>query len=89
MAAQTAVSVVRENLGSLTLHIFTFSAVTGTDTFASGLPNVVSYWAQATDTSMGTAIAREGVNVSNSSGTFTFAVGQAAIPVTLFVVSKS
>lgn len=88
MAAQTAATTIRENVGSLTLHIFTFTAVTGADTFASGLPNVVAYWAQANNAG-GTTTTATGVNVLNASGTFTFQVGFATTPVILFVVSKS
>jgi len=61
----------RESVGSLTLYIFTLTSVADTDTFASGLGgNVAGYWANAI-TNEGTA-GDEGVNVANSSGTFTF-----------------
>lgn len=88
MAVQTAATTIRENLGSLTLHIFTFTAVTGADTFASGLPNVVGYWAQDTNAG-GTTVVDAGINVLNAAGTFTFQPGLAASPVTLFVVSRT
>jgi len=61
----------RESLGSLTLLIFTLTTVADTETFASGLgSNVIGYWANAI-TNESTA-GDEGVNVANSSGTFTF-----------------
>lgn len=89
MAALTAASVIRENIGSLTLHIVNFSAVTGADTYASGLgTNVVSFWANQQG-NVGTTTTGIGVNVLNSSGTFTFASGTAAAAVNLFIVSKS
>lgn len=88
MAAQSAATTTRENVGSLTLHIFTFTAVTGADTFASGLPNVIGFWATA-QANVGTTVVGAGVNVINSSGTFTFAGNVAASPITLYVVSKS
>lgn len=61
----------RESLGSLTLHIVNSASVAEGDTYASGLgTNVVGYWANAvTDES---TAGDEGVNVANSSGTFTF-----------------
>lgn len=88
MAALTAATTIRENVGSLTLHIFTFTAVTGADTFASGLPNVIAYWAGGNNAG-GTTTTGNGVNVLNSSGTFTFQVGFATEPVTFFVLSKT
>lgn len=88
MAAQTAATTTRENVGSLTLHIFTFTSVTGADTFASGLPNVIGFWANDAFQG-GTTTTGIGINVSNSSGTFTFMLGTAASAVTLYVVSKT
>lgn len=88
MAVQTAASTSRENVGSLTLNIFTFTSVTGADTFASGLPNVIGFWAQGT-LAGGTTVTVSGVNVNNSSGTFTFTTNLAAVPVTLYVISKT
>ena len=87
MAAQTAATTTRENVGALTLHIFTFTAVTGADTFASGLPNVVGFWANST-LNGGTTLVT-GCGISNSSGTFTFQMPVAATAITLYVVSKS
>lgn len=89
MAAQTPATTLRENVGSLTLHIFTFTAVTGADTFASGLgTQVVSSIAQAT-LAGGTTTGIAGVSATNASGTFTFTTNLAATPVTLWVLSKS
>lgn len=88
MAAQTAATTIRESLGSLTLHIFTFTSVTGADTFASGIPGIQS--AIATSTLAGgttTGVSGVGVNVSGS--TITFTTNLAAIAVTLWVLSKS
>lgn len=87
MAAQTAASIVRESLGSVTLMLYRFTTVTDGDTFASGLgTNVVgnAYWANAeADETAGD----EGVNVANSSGTFTFGLKTAGA-VTLFVLAR-
>lgn len=88
MAALTAASVKRENVGSLTLHIFNFSAVTGADTFASGLPNVIGYW-PVSHFQGGTTTTGNGISVLNASGTFTFCVGTAASDVDLYVVSRT
>lgn len=87
MAAQTApTNTLRESLGSLILLIYPFTSVATTDTFASGLStSVVGFWANAT-TDEGTD-GDEGVNVSNSSGTFTFALKTAG-PVTLYVLAR-
>lgn len=66
----TLSTTVRESSGSLTLFIFTLTTVADTETYASGLTNIVGYWANAI-TNEGTA-GEEGVNVAESSGTFTF-----------------
>ena len=61
----------RKSAGDMTLFIFTLTTVADTETFASGLgSNVLGYWANAI-TNEGTQ-GEEGVNVANSSGTFTF-----------------
>lgn len=89
MAVQTAATVVRTNLGAVTLHIFTFTAVTGADTFVSGLgTQVIGSIAQAT-LAGGTTTGVAGVSATNSSGTFTFTCNLAATPVTLWVLSNS
>ena len=69
MAAQTAATTIRESLGSLILFIFTFTSVADADTFASGLgTSVKGYWANSESAE---TAGDEGVNVTNSSGTFT------------------
>jgi hypothetical protein len=89
MSALTAASINQENIGSLTLHIVNFTAVTGADTYASGLgTNVVSFWATSKFNG-GTTTTGNGISVSNSSGTFTFCMGTAATAATLFIVSRS
>lgn len=88
MAALTAATTTRTNVGAVTLHIFTFTAMTGADTFASGLGTaVVGFWAQNTNPGGSTLVT--GVNVSNSSGTFTFQNSVAATPITLYVISTT
>ena len=64
----TLSSTLRESTGSLTLFIFTLTSVADADTYASGLTAVVGYWAnsEASETA-----GEEGVNVTESSGTFT------------------
>lgn len=87
MAALTAATTTRENVGSLTLLMFTFTTVSDTDTFASGLStNVVNYWAQTQADTVTQASA--GFNVTNSSGTFTFYPGENSLAATLFVLAK-
>jgi hypothetical protein len=89
MAAQTAASgyPIRENVGSLTLYVVKFTSVSTTDTYASGLgTNVVGYWANA-ENDEGTD-GDEGVNVANSSGTFTFALKTAGV-VYLYILART
>ena len=76
----------RESLGSLTLLRFVLTTVADTETFASGLgSNVFGYWANAI-TNEGTQ-GDEGVNVAESSGTFTFYL-QTTGTVHLYVLAR-
>lgn len=88
MGAVSASSVLRENVGSLTLHIVTFANTTDDgDTWASGLPNVVGFWANGTDDA--TTQGNTGIDVSESSGTFTFNLGEDNRSFTLYVLSRT
>ena len=76
---------LRESLGSLTLHIAKSTSVADGDTYASGLPNVVGFWANGeADETAGD----EGINVSESAGTFTFGLKTTAA-VTLYALSRT
>lgn len=87
MAALTAATTTRENVGSLTLMIYTFTSVADTDTFASGLgTNVVSYWDQ--ETSNVSTQASAGGAITNSSGNFTFYPGEDSNSWVLFVLAR-
>lgn len=88
MAALTPSSVIRENIGSSTLHIVKFTAVTGDDTWASGLSTGVIGFLPVLNLAGGSTLVC-GANATESSGTFTFQVSVAAKPLTLYVVSKS
>ena len=88
MAVQTAAATYRESLGSLTLLVFNFTSVTGADTFVSGLPNVIGYWA-VSHFNGGTTTTGNGISVVNSSGTFTFCLGTAATNVDLYVITRT
>lgn len=79
-------SPIREKWGSLQLHIITFSNIDDENTYASGISNVVGYWANATDAA--TDHHNAGIGVTESSGTFTFEVGEAARTGMLYVLSK-
>lgn len=71
MAEATRTRTEQHSMGDLTLYVATFSSIADTNTYASGLGgNVVAWWAQleANESTQGD----EGVNVANSSGTFTF-----------------
>lgn len=86
MAALTAATTLRENTGSMTLLIFTFTSVLTGDTFASGLgTNVISQWYQMTSI---TTQASAGSSVSNSTGTFTIKPGEDSNSGILFVLAR-
>ena len=87
MAAITPDTITRESVGSLVMLICDFSTtvVDDGDTYASGLPNVVGQWFNATkDVTQG----GEGMNVSESSGTFTFISPEDDVTGTLFVLAR-
>ena len=73
-AARTPTSVLREGVGNLTLHIATFSDIDTGDTYVSGLTGIVGQWVNATDTP--TTATYGGIDVGESSGTFTFYPGE-------------
>lgn len=83
MAAATEASTVVHSSGDLTLRIIELSSVADTNTHASGISNVVGFWAngKASETA-----GEEGVNVTEASGTFTFGLKTTGA-VTLFVLS--
>ena len=81
----TLSTTIRESVGSLTLLIYTLTSVADADTFNSGLgANVVGYWANG---EAGETAGDEGVNVTNSSGTFTLNLKTTGT-VDLFVLAR-
>ncbi len=85
--AVAAVSVFQENIGSARLVIATFANTTDDgDTWVSGLTGIVAFWAQGTDDPTQT---KEGIDVTESSGTFTFHLGEDDRPLTLFVIVRN
>ena len=88
MAAITPTAVLKENAGSMTLHIATFAATADDgDTWASAIEHIVGYWANGTDDP--TAQQSTGIDVSLSGSTFTFSIGEANRSLMLYVLSKS
>ena len=91
MAAKTADSILKENVGSCTLYIATFSTndIDDGDTWASGIPNVIGYWGNLTDD--GTQ-EKEKIDITLSTaatGAFTFNVGENNRTGMIYVLSKN
>ena len=87
MAAVTPTLHLIENAGSRVLHIATFAATTDNDdSWASGITGIVGYWANGTDDP---TQEKEGIDVSESSGTFTFRTGEDNRSIMLYVLSNS
>lgn len=86
MAIKTAASVVRENAGSNNLLLVKFADIDTGDTYVSGLSSVIGFWANRTDNP--TVVNKEGIAVSESSGTFTFRTGESDNAVTLYILVK-
>lgn len=86
MAAQTAASTVRTNLGAVTLLVYTFTSVATGDTFNTGLgTNLLWVWGQ---TGSITTQASAGVVISNSSGTLTLKPGEDSNSLTVFCLAN-
>lgn len=88
--ALSASTVLQESMGSMKLHIIKFASVdTAGDTYASGIPGIVSVWANATT---GSTVGKNGCScgVTTAGATGAIFVSPAvAGSVTLFVMSKS
>ena len=87
MAAITAASTTTHSSGDQTKYVFTFSAVGDADTFASGLSTRVQDYTYVV-TADPTTNTSAGANVVESSGTFTFYPGVAALSGTLVVYAS-
>lgn len=88
MAALTAATTQRENLGSLTLIIYTFTSVSDADTYATGMgTNIFSFQIQTNGNPVTQASAGNGATV-DSSGIFTFYPGENSLPLILWVLAR-
>ena len=89
MAPITPSTILEESSGSLKLHIATFAAtVDDSDTYASGLgTQVVGYWGNCTDDPSTATL--NGIDVSLSSGTFTFHTAEDNRGIMLYILSKT
>ena len=86
MAAITPASIVRESVGSMTLHVAQFAAITSGatgDTWSSGIDGIVGAWAVAT-----TAGARS-LSTSWSGSTITVNPTAGATGAYVFVLAKN
>ena len=87
MAAGTVSRTERHSAGDLTLYVVTFSSLADTNTYASGLGgNVVGYWCNS---GYNETAGEEGVNVSNSSGTFTFGLKTTSTDAKLYILATT
>lgn len=92
MAALTADSVIRESMGSLTLHIATFitNDIDDADTWASGIPGIVAVWSNTIDNPTSTTDTALNVSISNlATGQVTFFAGEVTRAAYVYVVSRS
>jgi len=88
MAALTATSVKRENMGSMNLLIMKFSSVDSGDTYDTNVSTrLIDHWARHSVGAGDTALL--GISTSdNASGTITFLSGASDLAVTLFCMVK-
>ena len=87
MAVRTPDPIIIENTGSSTLHIATFSEINTADTWASAIPNIIGYWAVASDDV--TSGQLTGIELGLSGSTFTFSCDEEARTALVYVLSKS
>lgn len=88
MAAITPTSTYRESCGSLTITFAEFAGTADTtDTWASGIPNIVAHALSVNDTT--TTQASQGAGATRSGSTFTFYPGEDNTALTLIVFSRS
>jgi len=95
MADRTHSTVETHSVGNLRLSIIAFTDIDDGDTYDSGLPAAVSYWATATDDP---TINRENVMVkyqqdvpggAKDAGRFTFLAGEDNRVLDLYVLSRT
>lgn len=92
MAAITPDSVVRENAGSLTLHIATFitNDIDDADTWTSNIPGIVGVWCNTIDNPTSTTDTALSLSISNiTTGQVTFFAGEVTRAANVYVVSRS
>lgn len=89
MAAKTP-TLYRESMGSLTLHICSFSDIDDGDTWASGINGIMTVIGQQTSDPIAESDDALSVSVTNfATGAMTFYTGQSNRAVDLIVLSKS
>ena len=75
------------SMGSLMMYVQPLILVSNSSTHASGLDSVVGFWANATSETASPI--KAGVDISNSSGTFTISHGEADLKrnIDLFILT--
>lgn len=74
-AAKTPSSLLKESVGSMSIWIAKFTDIDDTDTYASGITDIVAAWCDATDVPTGASY--EGIDVGyTSAGAITFNTGE-------------
>lgn len=95
MAAKVPETIIRENMGSLTLIVATFAGATTlnsidtSDTWASGIPSTVAWWAVGTDSPTTNT---EGIDMNLTTvatGVFTFYTGSENRNVKAYVLARN
>lgn len=90
MAAKTPETILRESMGSLTLHIASFADLDDGDTWASKIPGVVSAWGVLTKAPAASSDTGLTVSITNlATGQLTFWLGDNDLYADVFVMSRS
>ena len=94
MAERTHSAVDTQSMGNLRLSIVTFTDIDDGDTYDSGIPAAISYWANGIDNptrnreTVGVSYSPDTVGTLND-GRFTFNVSEANREVMLYVLSRT
>jgi hypothetical protein len=89
MAAEKTPTVIRETLGSCTLHIATFTDIDDGDYWTSQIQGIIGYWGNLTDDGTQTKEGIDMVLTTASTGLLTFYTGEDNRAGLVFVLSKS
>jgi len=95
MAARTHTTASGHSVGDLTMSVITFTDIDNGDTYNSGIPSAIQYWANGTDNPtrnleyVSVKYEQDIPGGAKNAGRFTFATEEANRAVHLYVLSRT